>query len=662
MSEPKSTLAQIRQQRIDKANNLKKLGIDPYPSKTNRTHTNKQIVDDFGKHNDKKVIVVGRIMSWREHGKLIFAHIQDPSGRIQLYIKAEDIEETNIKNQTLGFEDSQKYLDIGDIVEAEGIVTKTQRGEISIIPKKLRLLTKAIRPLPEKWKGLQDKEALFRQRYLDTIMNPEKKWRFEIGAKITFAIREFLNGKGFLEIKTPIIQPVYGGTSAKPFKTHINALNQDYYLAVSHELYLKRLITAGFENVYNLVGYFRNEGIDRTHNPEFSMIETMTAYQNYEYNMDLTEEMYRYIAEKVFGKYVFKIRGEDVDFSKKWERIKMIDAVKKYANIDFNEIKTLEKAHKTLEEIGYKEQKPETIGECMVIVFEEKVEEKLIQPTFVYGHPVEISPLAKSMPEDPRFVERFEIFMAGIEGGDNWTELNDPIELYDRFKEQVKKGRGGEEEFHPMDIDFIECMEYGMAPTTGLGPGIERLIMMFTETDYIDDVIFFPMQRPAPISNLQKEIYEEEYLVAPEETNKNQQKQDKTKKAVIILNKELEGWQLTNTISHLSAYLGNQIGNNFSSRPSFVSKDGIEFPANSQYPFISMSASGNQLQNLFTKIKKTDLKYLVYTQDMIDLGDDIELQKNYEKKNFEELDIIGIGVFGKNEEIDKLTKKFSLWK
>ncbi|MCA9375421.1 lysine--tRNA ligase, partial [Candidatus Dojkabacteria bacterium] len=391
----KSDLIGQRQLRIDKIAQLKKLGIDPFPSKSYRTNLADEISNNYSAFENQEATVAGRLMTLRRHGAISFGNIQDSSGSIQLYIKEDSLNKTSTQKGNLGY-DLLDMLDLGDIVEAKGKVVKTKTGEISIEAESIRLLTKAIRPLPEKWAGLKDKETIYRKRYLDLIMDPSKKVNFQKSAELLFAIREFMNSKGFLEIKTPILQPVYGGTSAKPFSTHVNSLDKDFYLAVSHELYLKRLITAGFDNVYNIAGYFRNEGIDRTHNPEFTMLETMTAFQNYEYNMDLIEEMYLYLGKKVFGRTVFKICGQDIDFSKPWERIRMIDAVKKYSNYDFNSIKSLEDAHKALDEIGYKEDRPSTIAECMVKVFEEKVEEQLIQPTFVYGHPVEVSPLAKS--------------------------------------------------------------------------------------------------------------------------------------------------------------------------------------------------------------------------------------------------------------------------
>ena len=499
-------LETIRNERIAKMNELRKRGINPFPSKAGRTHMAKEIIDGFSKLEGKPVTVSGRVMSWRDFGKLAFAKLRDGSGDIQLMLRKE----------LLGKESELlKLFDVGDLVDAVGTVEKSQTGEISVLVKELRMLAKAIRPLPEKWTGIKDKEVRYRQRYLDTIMNPEQRWRFEKTAELTYAIREFLHGKGFLEIKTPILQSVYGGTNARPFRTRVNSLGVDFYMAISHELYLKRLITAGFENVYNLVGYFRNEGIDRSHNPEFTMVETMTAFKNYEYNMELTEEMYRSIAKAVFGKTDFEFRGHTVDFSKQWRRITMVDAVKEAKGIDFGSMKNLTEAHNVITGVEGIDEMPDTIGQCLVEYFEAVVAPTYIEPTFVTGHPIEVSPLAKAMESDPRYTERFEIYIGGQEQGDNWTELNDPLELFDRFKEQVARGRGGDEEFHPMDIEFIEMLEYGMPPTTGLGPGIERIAMLMTGTEYIDEVIFFPMMRPSPITEGQKSIYGKENLEPP---------------------------------------------------------------------------------------------------------------------------------------------------
>jgi lysyl-tRNA synthetase class 2 len=378
------------------------------------------------------------------------------------------------------------------------------------------LLTKAIRPLPDQWSGLKDREQVLRKRYLDTILEPASFDRFAIAARMVASIRSFLNGRGFLEFQTPIIQPQYGGGTAKPFKTHVNALGCEMYLAISHELYLKRLIVAGYDKVFTIGRYFRNEGIDRSHHPEFSMVETMTAYENYEYNMNLIEDMFRHVAVTVFGKTEFPVRGHTIDFGKPWKRMSMADAVKEKTGIDFRDCKTVEEANSKLAGLGIDEPQP-TIGEALVKAFEFAVEKDLIQPTLIYGHPIEISPLAKPMAEDPRFVERFEIFIAGMECGDNWSEQNDPVQLLETWRKAYRAEERDAGKFHTLDFDFIEALEYGMPPTTGIGPGIERMVMIFTGQENIDDVIFFPMMRPA-ISPLNASIYDvQESSVAPVE-------------------------------------------------------------------------------------------------------------------------------------------------
>ena len=489
--------------RLGKAAALRNLGLNPYPSRSRRTHYAQAILDDFPAHDGKPVTVAGRLMSWRKQGALAFGHVQDQSGRIQLFLRRQLVQATGAADGTLGYADFN-LLDMGDVVEATGKVMKTERGEVSVLVEKMRLLTKAIRPLPDQWSGLKDRELVLRKRYLDLILDRKPLERFASITRMVAAIRSFLNGRGFMEFTTPIIQPQYGGGTAKPFKTHVNALGCDMYLAISHELYLKRLIVAGFDKVYTIGRYFRNEGIDRSHHPEFSMVETMTAYENYEYNMNLIEDMFRHIATTAFGRTEFKVRGHVIDFSKPWRRVSMADAVKEKTGVDFRELKTVDEANARLVALGINEAQP-SIGEALVKAFE-SVEPDLIQPTLVYGHPVEISPLAKPMAEDPRFVERFEIFIAGMECGDNWSEQNDPAHLLATWQKSYRADERDSGKFHTLDFDFIEALEYGMPPTTGIGPGVERMAMIFTEQEIIDDVIFFPMMRPS-VSPVNASIY-----------------------------------------------------------------------------------------------------------------------------------------------------------
>lgn len=497
-------IVELRNIRLSKVEALRAKGINPYPSRSFRTEYTVAVLNDFDSYEGRTVTVAGRLMSFREHGALTFGHIQDQTGRIQLYIRQDSLKPAIAHEGELEYSDLG-LLDVGDFVEGTGAVTKTKRGEISILVDRVRILSKSLRPLPEKRAGLRDREAILRRRYLDTTINPEHRKNFEFVSRMLFAIRGFLNTRGFLEFNTPVLQPQYGGGTAKPFVTHVNALDCDMYLAISHELYLKRLIAAGFDKVYTIGRYFRNEGIDRSHHPEFSMIETMTAYENYEYNMNLIEDLFRHVAETVFGKTEFSVRGHSIDFGDPWTRLSMADAVLDATGIDFRACSSVSEANHQLESIGIRERQ-DSVGLALAKAFEVKVEQTLIRPTFVFGHPVEISPLAKPMDSDSRFAERFEIFIAGMECGDNWSEQNDPVALLNRWKSASKARDVETGEFHPLDYDFIEVLEYGMPPTTGIGPGIERMAMIFMDEENIDNVIFFPMMKKV-LSPINAAIY-----------------------------------------------------------------------------------------------------------------------------------------------------------
>ncbi len=499
-----NALIEIRNGRVAKAAALRAAGLNPYPARSRRTHYTKSILDDFAQLEGQTATVAGRLMSWRKQGALAFAHVQDQTGRLQLFLRRNLVQATDKNTGNLGYAETN-MLDLGDIIEATGKVVRTERGEISVLVEQLRLLTKALRPLPDQWSGLKDREQVLRKRYLDTTLEPASFERFAAGCKMVAAIRGFLLERGFLEFQTPVIQPQYGGGTAKPFKTHVNALGCDMYLAISHELYLKRLIVGGYDKVFTIGRYFRNEGIDRSHHPEFSMVETMTAYENYEYNMNLIEEMFRHIAVKVFGKTEFNVRGHTIDFGQPWRRVSMAEAVREKTGVDFRQMQTVEEANARLAELGIKEAQP-SVGEALVKAFEITVEKELIQPTLVFGHPVEISPLAKPMAEDPRYVERFEIFIAGMECGDNWSEQNDPVHLLETWRRAYRAEERDAGKFHALDFDFIEALEYGLPPTTGIGPGVERMVMIFTGQENIDDVIYFPLMRPS-VSPLNAAIY-----------------------------------------------------------------------------------------------------------------------------------------------------------
>jgi lysyl-tRNA synthetase, class II len=498
-------LATIRGVRIEKIASLRELGLNPFPAKSYRTHMAAEITGNYDALEGQPATVAGRLMSWRKMGGMAFGNVQDQSGQIQIALRRGELKGTDAEAGTLGFENFN-LLDVGDIVECTGKVGKTKTGEISIIADSFRILTKSLRPFPDKHFGLKDRELILRKRYIDATVNPENRTHYEQISQMLFEIRRFLNGRGFLEFNTPIIQPQYGGGTAKPFIAHVNALSTDMYLAISHELYLKRLITAGFDKVFVIGRHFRNEGIDRSHHPEFVMLETMTAYENYEYNMQLIEDLFRHIAVNVFGRTVFTVKGHEVDFANPWPRVLMADAVKNATGIDFREISSVEEANAKLASLGINDAQP-SVGNALVRAFEEKVEKSLIQPTFIYGHPIEISPLAKPMANDPRFVERFEIFIAGMECGDNWSEQNDPVQLLETWKKAFRPEDRDEGEFHPLDYDFIETLEHAMPPTTGIGPGLERMAMIFTGKEDIYDVIFFPMMKPL-LGEVNKVIYD----------------------------------------------------------------------------------------------------------------------------------------------------------
>ena len=481
---------QLVKVRREKLENLRNEGKDPYQiTKFNRTHTSKEIMDNYDELEGKDVTIAGRLMAKRIMGKASFCHIQDSEGKLQSYVSINDLGEESYK--------SFKEDDIGDIIGITGFVFKTRTGEISIHAKKLTLLSKSLRPLPEKYHGLKDTDLRYRQRYVDLIMNPEVKETFVKRSKIIKELRRILDEKGFMEVETPILNTIVTGDAARPFVTHHNTLDLDMYLRIAPELYLKRLIVGGFDKVYEIGRLFRNEGMDIKHNPEFTNIELYAAYQDYNDMMNTAEEIISTIAKNVLGDTKINYQGQSINLTPGWKRISMIDAIKEVTGIDFNKIETDEEAQKLLEEKGLiLEPGKETRGHIISQFFEEYVEETLIQPTFVIDYPVEISPLAKRKKEDPRYTERFELFIGGREYGNAYSELNDPIDQYERFLKQVEAKNKGDEEAGMMDEDFVNALEHAMPPTGGLGIGLDRLIMLLTDSASIRDVLLFPTMKP----------------------------------------------------------------------------------------------------------------------------------------------------------------------
>lgn len=481
--------------RRQKLSDIREKGIDPFGQRFERTHLSSDVFEQFDvftkeelEEKNDEVVIAGRIMTKRGKGKAGFAHIQDLAGQIQIYVRQDRVGDEAY--------DLFKHADLGDIVGIRGVVFRTNAGELSVKANEFTFLTKSLRPMPEKFHGLQDVEQRYRQRYLDLMTNADSKETFITRSKIIRSIRNYLDGQGYLEVETPILHTVAGGAAARPFITHHNALDMDLYLRIALELHLKRLIVGGLEKVYEIGRVFRNEGISTRHNPEFTLLELYGAYLDYRDIMELTENLISHVAQEVLGTTKIQYGEEEIDLSPGWKRVHMVDAIKEVTGVDFWQPMTLEEARSLAKEHGVEIQEMHEVGHIINEFFEQKVEETLVQPTFVYGHPVEISPLAKKNPEDERFTDRFELFIVRREHANAFTELNDPIDQRERFEAQLAEKEAGNDEAHDMDEDFIEALEYGMPPTGGLGIGIDRLVMLLTNSQSIRDVLLFPTMRP----------------------------------------------------------------------------------------------------------------------------------------------------------------------
>ncbi len=480
-------LMAVRREKLEK---LKEQGMNPFEiTKFNKTHTSKEVKDNYEELEGKDVTVAGRIMAKRIMGKASFCHIQDGEGKLQSYVSINDLGEESYKKF--------KEYDIGDIIGITGFVFKTRTEEISIHAKEVTLLTKSLKPLPEKFHGLKDTDLRYRQRYVDLIVNPEVRDTFIKRSMIIKELRNILDEKGYLEVETPILNNLITGDAARPFATHHNTLDIDMYLRIAPELNLKRLVVGGFEKVYEICKNFRNEGMDIKHNPEFTNVELYSAYEDYNDMMDITEEIITRLCMKVNGTLKINYQGTDIDLGTPWKRITMIDSIKQETGIDFNEVKTDEEAQKLAKEKGVElEEGKTTRGHIINEFFETFVEETLIQPTFIMDYPVEVSPLTKRKKENPELTERFEVFIGGREYGNAYSELNDPIDQYERLKKQAEARANGDEEAGMMDEDFVNALEIGLPPTGGLGIGLDRLIMLLTDSASIRDILLFPTMKP----------------------------------------------------------------------------------------------------------------------------------------------------------------------
>ncbi|MFA5954503.1 MAG: lysine--tRNA ligase [Patescibacteria group bacterium] len=491
MAEPHDELT-VRRERLE---HIIASGLDPYPSTSSRTHAIDAVKQDFDAllAGKEVVTIAGRVLAIREHGGSTFLSLNDGTGDLQGYMKQDVVGDTSY----LLLQD----LDVGDFIEITGTLFITKRGEKSILASVgHRMLAKSLRPLPEKWHGLADTELRLRKRYLDLIVNEEMRDRMYKRSAVILAMRNFMNSNGFLEVETPTLQPIYGGGLARPFKTYHNTLKREFYLRISDEMYLKRLLVGGVEKVYEITKVFRNEGIDRDHNPEFTMFESQTAYKNYEWGMDFFEAIFEHVATSVFGKTIIEYQGVELNYKRPWKRVRFIDAVQEVTGLDVSKCSTPKIAKDEVKKLLPKELAEkltplETVGEILALAFEELVESTFIQPTIVYDYPVEVSPLAKKTP-DKKFVERFEAFIMGSEVGNNYSELNDPVDLEKRFIDEKRKEKAGFTEAHQTDYEYLETIQHGMPPACGLGIGVDRMIMFMTNAKNIKEVILFPTLRP----------------------------------------------------------------------------------------------------------------------------------------------------------------------
>lgn len=475
-------LEELKNERLKKLEKIRALGVDPFPS----TFADRQSIASSLKLG-KKVKIAGRIMAWRGHGALSFADLKDESGQIQILFKRDSL--------SSDLTELSQLLDVGDFVGVTGKTFKTKSGELTVEVADFKLLTKSLVPLPAK-SGLTDTEERYRKRYLDLILNPEVKERFDRISQIVQSMRKFLIKEGYAEVLTPSLQPLYGGTLARPFETHFNALDADFYLRISNEMYLKRLIAGGYEKIFEFSVDFRNEGIDTTHNPEFLQMETMWAYADYQMNMALSEKMLSFIAKEVLGKTKFSYQGKDVDFKTPWKRMRLVEAVEKETEKSWEKVKSLKDAQDFAKAAGVNAGDKRLMGEILEEIFDKKVKPKIVNATLIHDYPRDVSPLAKTVRDNPAYTERFEIFIAGEEYGNSYSEANDPLLLRENFAQQAKLREAGGVEAHPVDEEFLAAMEQGMPPTSGLGIGMDRLFMLLTDTPSIRDVMFFPALRP----------------------------------------------------------------------------------------------------------------------------------------------------------------------
>lgn len=641
-----SSIDEIRDARIKKLKLLQKKGMNPYPAESKRELTLQKAVDNFDKlekparRGGKKEIkwIAGRIMSIRGQGAIVFITLNDGTGHFQGLLKKDILGGDQ-------FDFFNKVIDIGDFIEIQGVFFTTQRGEKTLEAKDWRMLSKSLRPLPEKWHGLQDVEERFRKRYLDTLMNEEVRERFLLRSKAVSLVRKFYNDNGYIEVETPRLQTVAGGATAKPFITHHNTLDTDFFLTVAQELYLKMLLVGGFTKVYEIGRKFRNEGIDTTHNPEFTMLESNEVYADAKNQRELIEKLFKYLITEIFNSDKVTIDSVELDFSRPFLVITFYDLIKKYTEIKDPAQASEKELSKYAEKIGLKVEANESKENILDSIYKKLCRSKLVQPSFIIDYPVAFNPFAKRKEDDPSMIDRFQLVISGIELVNAFSELNNPIEQKERYLEEDKKGKKGEEEISPTDLAYLEAMEYGMPPNGGIGIGIDRLVMFLSGAKNIKEVILFPLMKPKEQSQ-----------------NKDSKK---TMMVVAVLNKEakLKPWQELNTIAHLNAAFGARVGKgDLFTRDTIVSKDNHHIKLNIKNAImIKSSPSGKVLRGILKKAKDLELEIDEFTREMLETTSDRKVIEITASKNFEEIEYLGVLIYGPKNVVEDLTSDLKLY-
>lgn len=651
-----ATLKELRDERLRKLEEIKKLGINPYPADSVRTHNADDVAKDFNELEGKEVTLTGRITGTRKFGKIAFFVLKDASGTVQLFLKHDVLNDTDPKNGQLGFE-TINLLDPGDFIQAQGKVIKTQTDEISVEVEKLRILSKSLRPMPTEHEGFTNKEERFRRRYVDINTNPDVYERFIRRSKFWQATREFLQKEKFVEINVPVLEHTTGGADANPFVTHMDALGEDFYLRISHELPLKRLIGGGYERVFDIGPRFRNENYSDEHLPEHVAFESYAAYQDYTQAMVMYEKMMKDVAKSTWGKLKFKIGEFDVDLDQKWPVVKYADIMKEKFNVDVFS-PDLAQLKKILTENNVKLDGEVNVNRAMDSVWK-LIRKTSTGPFWLIHEPVEISPLAKQEPTDPRVTQRFHPVIAGTEMGNGYSELNDPIDQLGRFMEQEALREAGDAEAQMLDIDFVEMLEYGMPPACGWSYS-ERFFWAFEGVTAREGVPFPQLRRE--IDETTKNIYPELYSAnAKLKPSTKTRPQDFTKKIIVVVNKDLEPWRVANAVAHMTAIIGNEVEKNIlTSGDHFIGKDGRALPRNSQFPIIVKRASEKELHKLYEKVVSDSLLFHVFIKEMQDTTNDQEITDLLKQKAIKDTIFYGVSFIAQNEKADLLSKDYQL--